>query len=676
MPVPDKPLTFRPTWADYNALKSEIERDSTPGSAIFLLADSTLLFWKEEGFNWLDRVKCELPTRELTIDGREPPVKASYVGALSNDEPKYYEVFVAAMAQIGITDCMMIHKNPSKRERAHLEQSDLVLIGGGSIKNEWLSLEHTYLGESIKWRFYEGAVLIGIAEGASVLGNKTWYKLDPADSDYFVFKGLDLIPLSIQCNDTQSDELIAVANQVRAGFVGMGIPSGGALIFNTDAAFEAVRKFITEVKFNWEKNQAQVAYVAPPERGAGILVARERLRRREEKHPRVVPTPEDLAAAASEDAEDESDEVDINEEAKREAERLRLQGNEAFKEGDFKTSLRCYQSALRCDQYDPALYCNAAACCIKLKRPHDAVLACNAALRYSRGDNAKAWYRRGLAHLDIGDAVNAHYDFREALQRDPDDKAVEKQKDLTADKLRADERQKEREFADLIRAAGPFSTIDLSARKINAHEAKLLSWALQGNDTVQELNLPGCYVRPFGGEVLGAFLKSNDRLTSLDLTGNALRDQGILGLCDGLLHNTMLVNLKLANNNISDRSMSAFTEMLRDNTSLRDIDLSHNQLSFESVALFAACLKKNLSLEHLSLAGNRLGPESVWRMASVCIGHESMRRLDLRGFRLNASALAQLAERTKYKRCEILVGPLDVEVKPASEAGEQVVPLF
>ena len=59
------------------------------------------------------RIKCELPTRELTVDGKEPPVKASYVGCCNGDAPEHYELFLDAMDRMGIADCMHIHAKPT-----------------------------------------------------------------------------------------------------------------------------------------------------------------------------------------------------------------------------------------------------------------------------------------------------------------------------------------------------------------------------------------------------------------------------------------------------------------------------------------------------------------------------------------------------------------------------------
>jgi hypothetical protein len=43
-------------------------------------------------------------------------VKASYIGFGTQDNEMFYQIFVDAMEQIGVYDCMMIHKNATWKE--------------------------------------------------------------------------------------------------------------------------------------------------------------------------------------------------------------------------------------------------------------------------------------------------------------------------------------------------------------------------------------------------------------------------------------------------------------------------------------------------------------------------------------------------------------------------------
>ncbi len=65
---------------------------------IYLLADSQLLFWKENGNLFLSSIKALLHSHP----------KAAYIGVSNGDAPEFYAIFIAAMDGIDIQDCRMI----------------------------------------------------------------------------------------------------------------------------------------------------------------------------------------------------------------------------------------------------------------------------------------------------------------------------------------------------------------------------------------------------------------------------------------------------------------------------------------------------------------------------------------------------------------------------------------
>src|SRR5690349_4947937 len=100
---------------------------------ILLLADSQLLFWREEsGEPFLARARAL-----LEADGPVRPYKAAYLGASNGDAPEFYQLFVAAMEEIGIRDCRLIPSNPTPEDRSFLHQADLVLLAGGDVERGW-----------------------------------------------------------------------------------------------------------------------------------------------------------------------------------------------------------------------------------------------------------------------------------------------------------------------------------------------------------------------------------------------------------------------------------------------------------------------------------------------------------------------------------------------------------
>jgi hypothetical protein len=54
--------------------------------AIYLLADSQLLFWHEDGKLFIESIRTSV---------RHDSPKAAYVGASNGDNPDYYSLFVA-----------------------------------------------------------------------------------------------------------------------------------------------------------------------------------------------------------------------------------------------------------------------------------------------------------------------------------------------------------------------------------------------------------------------------------------------------------------------------------------------------------------------------------------------------------------------------------------------------
>ena len=161
--------------AEYEQWRAEcMVEDKCPCAAVFLLADSEMLFWKEEDaaktlaaaangrdmvqMPWLQRLRCELVSRPSDPDGRERRIKAAYIGFGTDDAPEFYAMFVEAMKCIGIYDCLQItagdtKREPTKAQLAHLERADVVLIGGGDPWKTWTKMELTGVHEQVCWRY-------------------------------------------------------------------------------------------------------------------------------------------------------------------------------------------------------------------------------------------------------------------------------------------------------------------------------------------------------------------------------------------------------------------------------------------------------------------------------------------------------------------------------------------
>lgn len=206
---------------------------------IFLLADSQLLFWRdEEGNRFLDRARAMI---DADSPGRAP--KAAYLGASNGDLPEFYDLFLGAMAEIGIHsgDCRHVPSRPGAGDLEFLAAADIVLLAGGDVQRGWQAFESAGLKDKIAERYYAGAILIGVSAGAVQLGLKGW-------SDDEVFDTFRLVPFVIDVHDepawTGLLRAVPVVGELARGY---GIPSGGGALYHPDYSLEPVRQTLTEV---------------------------------------------------------------------------------------------------------------------------------------------------------------------------------------------------------------------------------------------------------------------------------------------------------------------------------------------------------------------------------------------------------------------------------------------
>src|SRR5436305_8783438 len=207
---------------------------------IFLLADSQLLFRRdEEGRRFLDRARAL-----IDAEGAGHAPKAAYVGASNGDLPEFYELFLAAMAEIGVRDCRQIPSRPGDADLEFLREADLILLAGGDVRRGWRVLAETGLKDRIVERYYAGAILIGVSASAVQLGLKGW----SADGDE-VFDTFRLVPFVVDAHDEPAwSGLLRAVPEAGEHARGFGIPTGGGALYHPDYSVEPVRHPLTEVE--------------------------------------------------------------------------------------------------------------------------------------------------------------------------------------------------------------------------------------------------------------------------------------------------------------------------------------------------------------------------------------------------------------------------------------------
>ena len=215
-----------------------------PIQPIYLFADSQLLFHRQDGAPFLQ------PIREM-IDKAEP--KAAYIGASNRDNPEFFSIFEAAMDTVGIDDCRMIYANYMDEDARYLKEADIILLAGGDVEVGWQALETTGMRQEIIQRYYGGALLMGVSAGAVQLGLRGWPGDNPSRQS--VFETFQLIPYVIDAHDEKNEwrRLKSIVAGADRPLKGLGIPTGGGLLYHPDHTMEPIRQTLVEFSLDGEE---------------------------------------------------------------------------------------------------------------------------------------------------------------------------------------------------------------------------------------------------------------------------------------------------------------------------------------------------------------------------------------------------------------------------------------
>ena len=211
---------------------------------VFLFSDSQLLFWKNDDSYWLESItKC--------LDGED--FSAAYIGAANNNEPVFYELFQAAMQNIGIQNTRMIILPLTEDDEQFLKETDILLLAGGDIQVGWQKLIN--IEDLITRRYEEGLLLMGVSAGATHLGRFGWTTAKSSGNLEF-FETLGIVPHIIDSHEETSNwrTLYEALNKLDySGLNGIGIPTGTGVIFTPDGDLLAIKNPVVSLSWNAEK---------------------------------------------------------------------------------------------------------------------------------------------------------------------------------------------------------------------------------------------------------------------------------------------------------------------------------------------------------------------------------------------------------------------------------------
>ncbi len=203
--------------------------DKSRVKPIYLLADSQLLFLRENGQLLVDSVDKGRPRHEL---------KAAYIGASNGDHPDFYEIFLSAMEAAGIFDCRMIPSVLSEPDKLFLNAAEIILLAGGDVEAGWRVFVDNGLSEHIVRRYFEGATLIGISAGAVQLG------LCGLAADGSLIETFKLVPFVVGAHEEVTNwkttrDLLRLSGP---GATAIGLPTGGGAICHPDQTLTPLRR--------------------------------------------------------------------------------------------------------------------------------------------------------------------------------------------------------------------------------------------------------------------------------------------------------------------------------------------------------------------------------------------------------------------------------------------------
>lgn len=226
------------------------------------MADSQVLFWNDPQGLFMERVR-----RLLQEAKPDQSYKAAYIGASNGDKREYYEIFESAMRQIHISDCRMIPSAPESDDFEFLTDADIILLAGGDTKTGWEIISANGLQEKLVECYYNGTIMMGVSAGAVQLGLKGWTDMSAHNDGGEEFTTMQLVPIIVDVHDEENSwsrlgSFVSSGGQYTHG---LGIPSGGAAIYHTDGAYEAVRHTLTE--FFYIDEQLKQSLILPPKPG-------------------------------------------------------------------------------------------------------------------------------------------------------------------------------------------------------------------------------------------------------------------------------------------------------------------------------------------------------------------------------------------------------------------------
>jgi len=140
------------------------------------------------------------------------------------------------------------------------------------------------------------------------------------------------------------------------------------------------------------------------------------------------------------------------------------------------------------------------------------------------------------------------------------------------------------------------------AKVLNATKLKSLNLAV---------NNIGVRGERAGVQALSRALEGNQTLEILNLRGNAISKMCAGDLADLLLEDSALIQLNVGYNELYDHGAWEIAEALEDNTTILGVDMQRNEITDEGASCLLKTLELNTVLQEIDLRSNMISPECL-----------------------------------------------------------------
>jgi len=154
------------------------------------------------------------------------------------------------MEAIGIADRRMIRSAFSAADESFVNAADIILLAGGDVERGWKRFNEVGLKDLVIKKYYEGSLLLGVSAGAVQLG---LFGLVEAEGSFNrLFDTFQLVPFIIGAHEEKEEwRSLGETIQLLDGRAkGIGIPTGGGMVYYQDQSIEAIRFPLYELSMN------------------------------------------------------------------------------------------------------------------------------------------------------------------------------------------------------------------------------------------------------------------------------------------------------------------------------------------------------------------------------------------------------------------------------------------